>query len=283
MSMTERSVLCLSSDGFHRMAYTQWGRPTTDGVVLCVHGLTRNSRDFDFLASALERDYCVVCSDMPGRGKSDWLTHAGDYGYPNYMMAITALLARLDVEQVDWVGTSMGGLLGMMLAAQPRSPIRRLVINDIGPFLPKEALQRLAVYVGADPRFATLEELEAYLREIHAPFGPLADAQWRFLAEHGHRQLPEGGFGLHYDPKIGDALRNRPIEDGKLWHVWEKVRCPVLLIRGTESDLLLTDTVAQMCHGRSNIEVVEIPGVGHAPLLASAMEIDAIVRWLAGH
>jgi pimeloyl-ACP methyl ester carboxylesterase len=149
--------------------------------VLCIHGLTRNGRDWGDLAGALARRFRVVCPDVAGRGQSEWLAHAGDYGYPLYLADMAALIARLDVEAISLVGTSMGGLIGMMLAAQPGTPIRRLVVNDIGPLIAKEGLLRIASYVGADPVFADLGGLEAYLREVSASFGKLSDAQWRHM------------------------------------------------------------------------------------------------------
>jgi pimeloyl-ACP methyl ester carboxylesterase len=171
MTMRERHLSCLGPHGFFRVAYTEWAGPPGAPAAICVHGLTRNGRDFDALARALSATHRVVCPDIPGRGKSDWLSHPADYGYPVYMSVAAALIARLDVEQVDWVGTSMGGLIGMLLGAQPGAPIGRLVVNDVGPFLPKAALERIGSYVGQDPRFATSAELEAYLRRVHAARG----------------------------------------------------------------------------------------------------------------
>ena len=183
MSMIARSLRCLGPHGFHRLAYWEWPGPKGARTVLCVHGLTRNGRDFDALAEALSATCRVVCPDVVGRGKSEWLSDPADYGYSTYLADMAALIARLDVEAIDWVGTSMGGLIGMMLAAQPGAPIRRLVINDVGPLIAKEGLERIASYVGRDPSFRDLAELEAALRVVAASFGPLSDAQWRHLAD----------------------------------------------------------------------------------------------------
>ena len=278
--MRTDSILGLGPHGFHRIAYAEWGGDKTGRTLLCAHGLTRNGRDFDRLAAALGDGWRVVCPDLPGRGRSDWLPQAADYTYPQYLADMTALIARLGVADLDWLGTSMGGLIGLMLAAQPNTPIRRLVLNDIGPFVPKAALERIAGYVGQDPRFASLGELEAYLREVHAPFGPLGDSDWRHMALQGYRRREDSGFGLAYDPAIGAAFRqDEPLADVDLWAAWGAVRCPVLVLRGGDSDLLLPDTAARL---RSDgATVVEFPGIGHAPALMAADQIAVVREWLA--
>jgi pimeloyl-ACP methyl ester carboxylesterase len=243
--------------------------------------MTRNSRDFDFLAGALADRYRVVSMDVVGRGKSDWLGDHTGYGYAQYMADAAALLARLEVEQVDWVGTSMGGLIGMMLAARPGSPIRRLVMNDIGPFIPKEFLERIRRYVGADPHFTDLDGLEAHIRKIHASFGPLSDQEWRHLAIHSERPLAGGGVGLAYDPAIAEAAFSpEGPEDVEMWDIWEQVKCPVLVLRGAESDLLLPETVARMKASGPGCEAVDIAGCGHAPSLMPADQIAIVRDWL---
>ena len=280
MPMTQRSLACLNPRGFHTIAYTEWGAPDRPALV-CVHGMTRNARDFDMLAAALEGSWRVVCPDVAGRGSSDWLPDHHDYGYPQYLADMTALIARLDVESVDWVGTSMGGLIGMMLAAQPNTPVRRLVINDIGPFIPKAFLARLREYVGKAPRFPDRNALEAYLRQVHETFGPLEGSQWRHLAEHSARPLADGGFGLAYDPAIGRAaFADDEPADFDAWDVWDRVACPVLVLRGARSDLLLPETVQQMTQRGPGCDVKEIAGCGHAPALMDAAQIALIRNWL---
>jgi pimeloyl-ACP methyl ester carboxylesterase len=191
-----------------------------------------------------------------------------------------ALIARSGAASIDWVGTSMGGLIGMMVAAQPNSPIRRLVLNDIGPFLPKAALERIGSYVGSDPRYASLEALEKKLREDSAPFGPLSDAEWHFLAEHYARQLPDGRWTSHYDPGIAVNIRKAlPAQDIALWPVWEAIKCPILVIRGAQSDLLTHETAQKMKERPFPTEIIEIEGVGHAPALLSDAQIGIVKRW----
>jgi pimeloyl-ACP methyl ester carboxylesterase len=280
MAMKENSFLGLGPAGFHRIAYVEWG----DGgkpPLICVHGLTRNGRDFDHLAQALAGDYRVVCPDVVGRGKSEWLPDGSLYGQPQYMSDMAALIARVADGPVDWIGTSMGGLIGMMLAAQNGSPIRRLVVNDVGPFIPKTALERLASYVGGNPSFPNIQELEIYLRQVAAPFGPLSDGEWRHLALHSAKTLPDGTLGLAYDPAIGKAFRAQPLQDIDLWSVWDRIRCPVLVLRGAASDLLLAETADEMTRRGPHATVAEIAECGHAPALMDAAQIAAIRDWLA--
>ncbi len=282
MSMIARSLQCLGPHGFHRMAYWEWPGPPGARTVVCVHGLTRNGRDFDSLAAALSARVRVVCPDVAGRGQSEWLSDPSDYGYPVYLADIAALIARLDVEEIDWIGTSMGGLIGMLLAAQPGSPIRRIVINDVGPLIAKEGLVRIASYVGRDPSFRNLDELEATLRQLAASFGPLSDAQWRHLASHSVREKPDGSLGFAYDPRIGDAFRAAAPDDIDLWPSYDAVRCPTLLLRGAESDLLRPADAEAMTRRGPRAKLVEFPGIGHAPALMAEDQIAVIRDFLLG-
>lgn len=277
--MIEKNLPCLGPHGFHRLHYVEWAGPKGAPVVLCAHGLTRNARDFDALAQALTDRYRVVCPDYPGRGKSEWLTHPEDYNYPLYVSNLAALIARLDVETVDWVGTSMGGLTGMMMAAQPAAPIRRLVVNDIGPFIPKTALEMLRNYVGLDPNFSDVEEAEAHLRYTHAAFGPMEDGWWRHMARHAVREKPDGSLGFSYDPRIGDVLRG-DITDVDLWEVWDRIGCPTLLLRGAESIFLREEDAAAMTRRGPKARLVEFQGMGHAPSLTAPDQIEVVRRFL---
>jgi len=280
--MIERELLCLGPHGLHRLAYYEWPGPKNAPALLCVHGLTRNARDFDAFAAALSNHYRVICPDMPGRGKSAYLPVAADYSYPVYLADMMALIARLDVERVDWVGTSMGGIIGMLLAALPGAPLRRLVLNDIGPLVAKEALARIALYAGLDPSFGDLASLEVTLRRIHAPFGPLTDAQWRRLAEHSSRVKPDGSLGLGYDPKIAEIFKPGPIEDVDLWAQWDKITCPVLALHGAQSDILRREDAVAMTQRGPRARLVEFAGIGHAPALMAEDQIATIRDFLLG-
>lgn len=275
--LREKSVQCVGPHGLHRMAYTEWGHPANRKVLVCAHGLTRNGRDFDFLARALADEYRVVCPDVVGRGRSDWLGVKSDYSFPLYVSDMVTLLARLDAETVHWVGTSMGGIIGMLLAALPHTPVSRLVLNDVGPLITAVSLQRIGEYVGRAPKFPTMEAAEAWIREASAPFGALTDAQWRHLTQYSVRPV-EGGFAMVYDPGIGDIFRATPvITNVDLWDAYKAIRCPTLVIRGAESDLLEVETVAMMSKTGPQARTVEIPGVGHAPVLMDDLQI-AVVR-----
>ena len=273
-----RSVQCASSRGLHRISYLEWGDPRNRDALICVHGLTRSSRDFDELARALCGRFRVVCPDLAGRGDSDRLADPKLYVVPQYLADMVTLIARLDVELVSWVGTSLGGLVGMVLAAQTGTPVKKLVMNDAGPLVSKVALQRIGRYLGKTPAFASIEEAERYVRDIAAPFGPHSDAQWRFLTETWVRKQPDGTYRSHYDPRMAQAYAAAaPEKDLDLWPIYDAVRCPTLVLRGEHSDLLSRDTAGEMTRRGPKATVAEIRGVGHAPTLLHAGQI-AIVR-----
>ncbi len=278
------SIRYLLGGAFRRMAFVEWGDPDAPAV-LCVHGLTRNGRDFDRLGQALADRFRVICPDLPGRGASDWLPDPMLYQVLHYLTALSHLLAAIGSE-VARVGTSLGGICGMLAAATPGTAVTRLVLNDVGPFIPAAPLSRIHAYMvasSASPlmtRFPDIEAIERHLRLIHAPFGPLTDEQWAFLADISARALPGGTFAMHYDPAIAEPFRDNPPADIDLWQVWQQIRMPVLAIRGADSDLLLPDTLARM--RVSGARTVEIPGTGHAPALLDPGQI-AIVRDFLSH
>ena len=273
-----RSVLCASPAGLHRIAYGEWGDPRNRDVLVCVHGLTRSGRDFDELARALCAQFRIVCPDVAGRGDSDRLADAKLYTWTQYVADMVTLIARLDVETVYWLGTSMGGFVGMALAAQAASPLKKLVLNDAGPVIGKASLERIANYIGQAPSFATLDDAEKYIRTISAPFGPHSDAQWRFLTETWVRRSEDGSWRPHYDTRIAEAYRaTMPEKDLEIWPIYDAVRCPTLLIRGEQSDVVSRQTAAEMARRGPKAKVVELPGVGHAPTLLHPAQI-AVVR-----
>jgi pimeloyl-ACP methyl ester carboxylesterase len=279
-SFTERHFSGLSPAGFHRVRYLEWGANDGRPTVLCVHGLTRNAHDFDRLAERLARRYRVISVDVVGRGGSEWLKDPAHYSYAQYQADITALIARLDVERVHWIGTSMGGLIGMFMASVPNAPLASLFMNDVGPIIPKEALQRIADYVGLENRFSSLESFERNMRKVHAPFGPLTDEQWAHLVRHGHRVLPDGTYGLSYDPTIAENVK-KGVADVDLWAFWDRISVPTLVFRGADSDLLTAATAREMTQRGPRARVMELAGIGHAPALMAADQIGLIESWLA--
>ena len=277
----KKHVLGVSPSGLHRVAYLEWGEPERDRVLVCVHGLTRCARDFDVLGAALAADYRVMCPDLPGRGDSDWLPRPDEYQLATYLGDMVTLIARANVDAVDWVGTSLGGLIGMMLAALPGSPITKLVLNDVGPVLAASSLARIAAYLVEQPTLPTIEAAEAHVRSVYAPFGPHSDAQWRELTRFTVRELPNGSFRLHYDPAISHAFVDRARDqDVDRWSVYDAIACPTLVLRGAESDLLSREVAEQMTRRGPRAKVVEIADVGHAPSLLHADQIERVSSFL---
>ena len=270
----------LSPAGFFTLRWLEWG-PVSGAPVVCVHGLTRSGRDFDALARALAAaGRRVFCPDLPGRGASDWLPNPALYQPPIYSQALSHLLARMD-GPVDWVGTSLGGICGMGIAATPGNPIRRMVLNDIGAFIPARSLQRIRDYINRPaPNFPDIAALEAYLRDVHAPFGKLSDAEWRHLAETSARRDTEGALRLHYDPAITHAFSAGDIADIDLSPFWAVIAIPVLILRGVTSDILPADVAAEMAR-KPNTRLLEIAEAGHAPALMAADQITTIRDFLA--
>lgn len=278
------AVQCLSPAGLHTMRYTQWGDPRNPRVLVCVHGVTRVGRDFDRVARALCDRYRVICPDVVGRGRSDWLQDSSHYNILQYVGDMVTLIARLDVEQVAWLGTSMGGLIGIGLAGLPRSPISRLVINDIGPRIEPSSIARIGVYIGQPIRFANLEQATEYVRSIAAGFCMRNDAEWREITQSVLK--PDGdGFVFHYDPCIGAFFRALTPEsiaaaEQATWRLYDAICCPTLLLRGEDSDLLSAATAAEMGARGPRARLVSFPGVGHAPMLFEASQIEAVRSFL---
>jgi pimeloyl-ACP methyl ester carboxylesterase len=282
--MTEprlRSVQCLDAWGLHRMAYWEWGDPANRRVLVCVHGLTRQGRDFDTLARDLMGEVRVVCPDVAGRGRSDWLAEPSGYAIPAYVADMVTLLARLDADVVDWVGTSMGGLIGLGLAGLPGSPLRRLVLNDVGPTIEAAALQRIGSYVGMPAHWRTVDEAADALGAISRGFGPHSRDEWLALTR--PQLVADGdGYRSHYDPAIGVPFRAATpalaaAGEAALWAAYDRIACPTLLLRGADSDLLSRETARAMTQRGPKARLHEFAGVGHAPTLVAADQ-RAVVR-----
>jgi pimeloyl-ACP methyl ester carboxylesterase len=273
------------------MAYKEWGDPANPRVLVCVHGVTRVSDDFDQLARALCDHYRVVCPDVAGRGRSERLRDPGLYNVQQYVADMVTLVARAtannDEGTVHWVGTSMGGLIGMTLASLEGTPVRKLVLNDIGPVLDPVALARIGDYIGQDVRFASFEQGAGFVRDVSSSFGPHSDEQWRKLASDVLRQAPDGSWVRHYDLALAESFRAMTPEVAKegeagLWAAFDAIRCPTLLVRGAQSDLLSHETALQMTARGPRPKLVEIPGVGHAPTFMHDDQIAIAREFLIG-
>jgi pimeloyl-ACP methyl ester carboxylesterase len=282
-----RDVQCLDSRGLHRLAYWQWGDAANPKVLVCVHGLTRQGRDFDALARSLCGDYRVVCPDVVGRGRSDGLADPAAYGIPTYVADMVSLLARLDAEVVDWVGTSMGGLIGLGLASLDGAPLRKLVLNDVGPVIETQAIQRIGSYIGQPVHWPSLAAAATALRAISTGFGPHSDAQWLDLTRPQRKPDAErGGFVPRCDPAIAVPFKALTPElarlgEAALWHAYDRLHCQTLLLRGAESDLLSHETALAMTQRGPHASLHEFPGVGHAPTLVQHDQIEVVRRFLS--
>ncbi|ALL65788.1 putative hydrolase [Paraburkholderia caribensis MBA4] len=282
----QRYVQCASPVGLHRIAYTEWGAPDNPRVLVCVHGLTRSGRDFDRVAAALSSVYRVVCPDVVGRGLSSWLANPAYYTIPQYVGDMVTLVARLGVESVDWFGTSMGGLIGMAFAGLKDSPIRKMIVNDVGPHVEPVALERIGSYLGQPVSFATQQEVIDHAALLAQSFGPLTQEEWREINSPLVHER-DGAWRFRYDPRIAEPFTKTTPEltalgEAALWQSFAAIEGPVLVVRGEQSDLLSRETVAQMTEKGRNVSSVEIPGVGHAPAFLSAEQIDIVKRFFIG-
>lgn len=293
-------VQCPDPVGGHRMAWWQWGCDEAEHALVCAHGLSRQGRDFDVLAQALleraaelGRPLRVICPDVVGRGESDWLKDPMGYQFTTYVGDMLGMLAQLHqdcaIGTLDWIGTSMGGIIGMSLAGMPGLPlpvpIRRLVLNDVGPSIEWSALERIGEYLGKSGNFGSVEQGAEAMRSISTGFGPHTDAQWLALSRPMFKALPEGGFRLHYDPAIAIPYSHMTRElsaqgEAALWQIYDQITADTLILRGADSDLLSRDTVRTMLDRGPRPRVVEFPGVGHAPTLVATEQVQVVLDFL---
>jgi pimeloyl-ACP methyl ester carboxylesterase len=286
-----KSVQCLSLAGLHRMSYKEWGDESNPNVLVCVHGVTRVGDDFDYMARALASDYRVIAPDIVGRGRSDWLKNPQLYVIPQYVSDMVTLLARVlpdgENNKVDWFGTSMGGLIGMGMASLPGNPIRKLVLNDIGPVLAPLAMQRIGDYIGQDMRFDSFEAGAQFIRDVSLSFGQHSQQEWLKLATDVLRQDKDGKWVRHYDMGLALPFRSATPEKAEadqamLWAAYDAITCPTLLVRGADSDLLSVETAKLMSERGPKAQLVEIPNVGHAPTFIHDDQIQIAKKFLLG-
>ncbi|BCA94796.1 alpha/beta hydrolase [Legionella antarctica] len=296
--MKKNSFLGVSEEGFHNIAYTEWGSWSPElPTVICVHGYTRNGRDFDALAHYLGiGGRHIFCPDVVGRGDSSWFKQAHHYNFNQYVADMNALIARTRAQQIDWIGTSMGGIIGMMLASLPHSPVRRLILNDVGPQIPLQGLRKLAKYIGNDPEFKSMEEAKKHFKKNYSEFGKLSEKQWDDFTAHSVEKRAAKVFVAKVDPAIRNPKSTMQIVsdffhhpqkalegilyDIDLWSVWSKIRCPVLVIHGVHSELLTPEIIKKMRRTHTQTEVYEIADAGHAPALLEVSDHEIIDSWL---
>lgn len=286
MSFTEKHILSLNSKGQHRVVFNDWG-PENGIPTICIHGLTGNGHDFDFLAPDLIKEgRRLIAIDLPGRGRSDFLPDPRDYNYNQYVTDITGVMAYLGINKpgaVDWIGISLGGLLGILMAGMDGTPIRRMILNDVGPVVPKPALDFIHSVISQTYTFDTIKDLEKRMRETRGlTWGPVTDEQWKYMAEHNARALEDGSITYSYDPEIGVVFEEQPIGDKDLWPLWDNIKCPVLVIHGKKSVVLTKPIVSDMQtrFTGASLQVIQYKDCGHVPSLWAPNQIGDIRKWL---
>lgn len=281
------SVQCISPDGLHVMAYKDWGEQDNPDVLLCVHGVTRVSDDFDVLARELSGQYRVICPDIVGRGRSGWLRNPQHYQIQQYVSDVVTLIARIKAQNLSFLGTSMGGMIGMGLASLQDNPVQKLVLNDIGPNLNFPALTRIGQYINQPIRYASFEEAENYIRTISQTFGEHSQEEWHKFCRDVLRQDKDGMWIKHYDLNIAMTMQAITPDLAQsaqtmMWAAYDAITCPTLLLRGKESDLLLAETATQMVNRGPKARLIEFEKIGHAPTLVHADQIAAVREFLSG-
>jgi pimeloyl-ACP methyl ester carboxylesterase len=275
------SVRSINPKGFHNVAFQTWGEETFVRPAICVHGLTRHGGDFEPLAQVLSQRQRVICPDLVGRGASDWLPDGSDYHVPQYNCDLVTLMAATGCREVDWIGTSLGGLCGIMLAGMPNTPIRRLILNDIAPEVPLPALRRVSRYLSTRQSFDDFDEVEAHLRQVYSGFAPMGDDAWHHMARTSVYRGEDGCYAPHFDPDIGANFQNYwLVYRFNIWSYWKRITCPILILRGKDSDFLTRGLLDRMLMDQPKAIVHEYDGVGHTPMLNCPEQIEPIRDWL---
>jgi pimeloyl-ACP methyl ester carboxylesterase len=277
---TRHTVTLPDPSGTHQMVYYEWGNPDNPRVLVCIHGLTRNGRDFDFLAAAVQQEYRVLAPDLIGRGKSDWLKNPTHYTIEQYVGDLLGWLHQLGLKKVDWLGASLGGILGMLIAARPDSPIQRLILDDVGPIIKKESVAKLSSEVGANPVFSSLGELKDFLKKIYAQTGAMESYHWDHLLAHDHITLSEGGFARAYDPNLFKSFQPMQGQDIAFWPVFKAIRVPIYVLHGEKSGVLTADICDEMKQCQPNMNIIDLPDIGHAPSLMDERHIEMVIEFL---
>ncbi len=264
------------------IAYRDWGDSSDPNKLFCMHGVTRNCRDFDYLAASMCNDYNVICIDTIGRGQSGYYNDVANYNMQNAMMAASNVIAATSPTNINLLGTSMGGLISMSIASQKDSPVRKLILNDVGPFVPMGLNRAISEHEKSKPMyFATKEEAIKFHKTHALSFGPMNEAQLEMFTMNGLRRLEDGGYGYDYDEKIQSRIASYADGDFDVWHIWDRIKCPVLVLRGVTSKALLPEVAQEMTQRGPKAELVEIAETGHAPHLMNDEQVGIIRDWLA--
>ncbi len=278
-----KTVLSSNNNGFHKVSYRHWQNKSNDNNLFCLHGVTRNSRDFDYLGRSLVDEYSVFCPDFAGRGESDGVASLGDLQISNYAIDVAMIMGKNECQSIDLLGTSMGGIVSMVMAGRRNSPIRKLILNDVGPYIPKEIFAAVAMHERIKPLgYSSLGEAVEFHKEYCSGFGPMSDEQWCDFTLCGMKRNVDGMYVYDYNDQVHQkVLNDSPKQDIDLWSVWDKISCPVLVLRGAESYALSKDVAEQMRQRGPKAEVIEFEGTGHAPHLMSDEHVDIIRNWLS--
>jgi pimeloyl-ACP methyl ester carboxylesterase len=270
----------LNPQGFHKISYLEWGDESNPEVLICVHGLTRNAHDFDYLARKVQKKYRIACPDLIGHGKSDYIGHSEAYTFTQYMNDMVSFLSRINAKKIHWLGTSIGGIVGMMLAAQPGSPIKSLILNDVGMIVPSMSLHRVGTYARNNKGFASFDAAKSYFQTVLAPNGILGEQKWNHVTKHGTYIDEKGELYLAYDPTIGQIFVNQAVPTLHLETYWQGIKCPILVLRGEYSDFLPPEIIRKMLYFQPNAKIITIPDCGHAPSLMEPQQIQYVEDWL---
>ncbi len=271
-------------DSTVRLGYLEWGASDAERTALCIHGISRNAHDFNWLGRELAKaGWRVIAIDMVGRGASQWLDDPAGYAVPVYIQHIAHVVSALDLGEVDWIGTSMGGMIGMVAASVGAIPMRRLVLNDIGPFIASDVIAGIIERVREVPEFKDEDAIKAFLMERFAPFGPVTDKQWSYFAHHSARRDADGDLRLVCDPAIAAPLANQEPADVDLWEVYDAIKVPTLVVRGGVSEVLDQPTAEAMMTRGPRATLVTFHGITHPLWLADDEQMHLVRDWLDGH
>ncbi|MFI4956374.1 MAG: alpha/beta fold hydrolase [Gammaproteobacteria bacterium] len=276
---TKHTVTLPDPAGTHQMVYYEWGNPENPRVLVCLHGLTRNGRDFDFLAAALLNEYRILAPDLIGRGKSEWMKDPALYTIEQYVADLVGWMHQLGLKKVDFLGASLGGILGMLITVQPNSPIQRLLLDDIGPIIKKESANRLSEEVESNPTFKSLGELKDFLKHVYATTGTMEPYHWDHLLAHDHISLPDGTYARAYDPQLFMSFLPMLHGDIAFWPVFKAIHIPIFVLHGEQSVVLTPDICAEMKQYQPTITIVDLPGITHCPSLMDERIIGIVKHW----